>query len=57
MKKSLLTEKQYKLMEERLKNHKSGKSKSYTIEEVRHFITPSLQSKKSLTKKTLRKGL
>lgn len=33
--KSVLSEKQYELIEGRWKNHKSGKSKSYSLEEVK----------------------
>jgi hypothetical protein len=36
--KSALSEKQYEIIEKRWKNHKSGKSKSYTIEEVKHRL-------------------
>jgi len=36
--KSVLTEKQYELIEKRWKNHKNGKSKSYTIEQVKQRL-------------------
>ena len=36
--KSVLSEKQYEIIEGRWKNHKSGKSKSYTIEQAKRHL-------------------
>jgi putative addiction module component (TIGR02574 family) len=40
--KSVLSDEQYKEMEKRLKNYKSGKSKGYTIAQVREHVKKQL---------------
>jgi putative addiction module component (TIGR02574 family) len=40
--KSVLSDEQYNEMEKRLKNYKSGKSKGYTIEQVRQHVKKQL---------------
>ena len=40
--KSALSDEQYKEMEKRLKNYKSGKSKGYTVEQVRQHVKKQL---------------
>ena len=40
--KSVLSDEQYKEMEKRLKNYKSGKSKGYTVEQVRQHVKKQL---------------
>jgi len=39
---SVLTDEQYKEMERRLRNHKNGKSKSYSVKEVRQYVKKEL---------------
>ncbi len=41
-KKSMLSDEQYEEMEKRWKRHTNGKSKSYTIEEVRSSVLNKL---------------
>jgi hypothetical protein len=40
--KSVLTDEQYKEMERRLRNHKNGNSKSYSMDEVKLHIKKKL---------------
>ena len=42
--KSVLSDEQYQEMEKRLKNYKNGKSKGYTIEQVRQHVKKQLVS-------------
>ncbi len=41
--KSMLSEEQYKEIDKRWKHHKSGKSKSYKIEEVRQYLKSTMK--------------